>query len=35
VLASVRGMEIQTVTDTIAALDFSPQAFFDEDRNGG
>jgi len=28
------GMDIQTVIATIAAPDFNPQAFFDEDRNG-
>jgi hypothetical protein len=28
------GMDIQTVIDTIAAPDFNPQAFFDEDGNG-
>ena len=28
------GMDIQTVIDTIAAPDFDPQTFFDEDRNG-
>jgi hypothetical protein len=26
-------MDIQTVIDTIAAPNFDPQAFFDEDRN--
>jgi hypothetical protein len=28
------GMDIQEVIDTIAAPDFDPQAFFDEDKNG-
>jgi hypothetical protein len=28
------GMDIQEVIDTIAAPDFDPQAFDDEDRNG-